>query len=228
MSSWTETEVRTRLITPALSAAGWPVTSFREEFYYFSAGRIQVSGKVGRRKKPKRVDYLLEYRPNLPIAVVEAKDNNHEVGAGMQQALEYAEDLDVPSVFTSNGDNFVWHDRSGQRNPAEQEVALGDFPSPNELYAIYKKWKGIEDEALEPVLSSPFHDDGTGRRPRYYQRVAVNRVMEHIAAGDRRLLLVMATGTGKTYTAAQIIWRFMESFSALNPAPPLAATPVRT
>ena len=134
MSSWTETEVRTRLITPALTTAGWDPLAFREEYFYFSAGRIQVTGQKGRRKKPKRIDYLLEYRPDLPVAVVEAKDNNHDVGAGMQQALEYAEDLDVPSVFTSNGDNFVWHDRSGQRTPAEQEIALDEFPSPAELY----------------------------------------------------------------------------------------------
>lgn len=217
MSSWTEAEVRTRRITPALSSAGWPVMSLREEFYYFSAGRIQVTGKTGRRKKRKRIDYLLEYRPNQPIAVVEAKDNNHEIGDGMQQAIEYAEHLDVPSVFTSNGDNFVWHDRSGLRPETEVEIALEDFPSPDELYALYKRWKGIDDQALESILTSQFYDDGSGRRPRYYQRVAVNRIMERIAAGDRRLLLVMATGTGKTYTAAQIIWRFMASFNKINP-----------
>ncbi|MFD5830286.1 EcoAI/FtnUII family type I restriction enzme subunit R [Lentzea sp. NPDC060358] len=216
MSQWTEAEVRTRRITPALSAAGWPLDSFREEFYYFTDGRIQIVGKTGRRKKPKRVDYLLEYRPNLPIALVEAKDNNHEVGDGMQQAIEYAEHLDVPSVFTSNGDSFVWHDRTGQRDEVEVEIGLDEFPTRDVLYDIYKKWKGIED-AEEPVLQSQFYDDGSGRRPRYYQRIAVNRTMERIAAGDKRLLLVMATGTGKTYTAAQIIWRFMETFKQLNP-----------
>lgn len=212
----TEAEIRTRYITPALSAAGWPVTSFREEFYYFSAGRIQVVGKKGVRKKPKKVDYLLEWRPNLPIALVEAKDNNHEPGGGMQQAIEYAEHLDVPSVFTSNGDSFVWHDRTGSRPDVEVEIALDAFPSPDELYKIYREWKGIT-EAEEPIVASSFHDDGSGRRPRYYQRIAVNRTMEAIAKGQRRLLLVMATGTGKTYTAAQIIWRFMESYRAINP-----------
>ncbi|WP_327300221.1 EcoAI/FtnUII family type I restriction enzme subunit R [Streptomyces goshikiensis] len=213
----TETEIRTRYITPALSSAGWPLDSFREEFYYFSAGRIQVTGNAGRRKKAKRIDYLLEYRPNMPIAVVEAKDNQHEVGDGMQQAIEYAEHLDVPSVFTSNGDSFVWHDRSGLRPEKEVEIGLDEFPSPETLYTIYKKWKGIDDDAIEPLLTSQFYDDGSGRRPRYYQRVAVNRVMERIAAKDKRLLLVMATGTGKTYTAAQIIWRFMETFKKINP-----------
>jgi type I restriction enzyme R subunit len=212
----TETEIRTRYITPALSAAGWPLTSLREEYYYFSAGRIQVVGNTGVRKKPKKVDYLLEWRPNLPIAVVEAKDNKHEPGDGMQQAIEYAEQLDVPSVFTSNGDSFMWHDRTGLRPDVEVEIPLDQFPSPRELYDLYKQWKGIAD-ADEPVIATHFHDDGSGRRPRYYQRIAVNRTMEAIAADKRRLLLVMATGTGKTYTAAQIIWRFMESFKAINP-----------
>jgi type I restriction enzyme R subunit len=134
----------------------------------------------------------------------------------MQQAIEYAEQLDVPSVFTSNGDSFVWHDRTGSRPDVEVEIPLEEFPTPEALYRLYKQWKGIED-ADEPILASQFHDDGSGRRPRYYQRIAVNRTMEAIAKGQRRLLLVMATGTGKTYTAAQIIWRFMESFKAINP-----------
>ncbi|MFE0362311.1 EcoAI/FtnUII family type I restriction enzme subunit R [Streptomyces griseoaurantiacus] len=215
-SQLTETEIRTRYITPALSTAGWPLTSLREEYYYFSAGRIQVVGKKGVRKKPKKVDYLLEWRPNLPIAVVEAKDNNHEPGDGMQQAIEYAEHLDVPSVFTSNGDSFMWHDRTGIRPEVEAEIPLEAFPSPEELYDLYRQWKGIT-EVEESVISSSFYDDGSGRRPRYYQRIAVNRTMEAIAKGQKRLLLVMATGTGKTYTAAQIIWRFMESFRTINP-----------
>ena len=211
----TEAEIRTRYITPALSSAGWPLTSLREEYYYFSAGRIQVVGQKGVRKAAKKVDYLLEWRPNLPIALVEAKDNNHEPGDGMQQAIEYAEHLDVPSVFTSNGDSFMWHDRTGLRPEVEVEIPLDAFPSPAELYEIYKQWKGIGD-AEEPIIASRFYDDGSGRRPRYYQRIAVNRTMEAIAKKQRRLLLVMATGTGKTYTAAQIIWRFMESFKAAN------------
>ncbi|MFF0123789.1 EcoAI/FtnUII family type I restriction enzme subunit R [Micromonospora arida] len=216
-SQLTEAEIRTRYITPALTTAGWPTDSFREEFYYFSAGRIQVVGKKGVRKKPKKVDYLLEWKPNLPIAVVEAKDNNHEPGDGMGQALEYAEQLDVPSVFTSNGDSFVWHDRTGLRSPVEEEIQLDQFPSRAVLWDLYKQWKGISDEEV-PVISTGFYDDGSGRRPRYYQRIAVNRTMEAIAAGQRRLLLVMATGTGKTYTAAQVIWRFMQAFKTINPA----------
>lgn len=212
----TETEIRTRYVTPALSSAGWPLSSLREEFFYFSAGRIQVVGKKGVRKDPKRVDYLLEYRPNQPVAVVEAKDNRHVPGDGMQQAIEYAEQLDVPSVFTTNGDSFVWHDRTGLRPELEVEIPLDQFPSPQELYGLYKQWRGITDDE-EPVTATSFHDDGSGRRPRYYQRVAINRTLEAIAAGQDRLLLVMATGTGKTYTAAQIIWRFMEAFKKINP-----------
>lgn len=216
-SQLTEAEIRTRYVTPALSAAGWPLTSLREEYYYFSVGRIQVVGQKGVRRKPKKVDYLLEWRPNLPIAVVEAKDNNHDPGDGMQQAIEYAEQLDVPSVFTSNGDSFVWHDRTGIRPQVEVELPLDEFPSPQYLYEIYKEWKGLSREN-EPIVASHFHDDGSGRRPRYYQRIAVNRTLEAIAKGQDRLLLVMATGTGKTYTAAQIIWRFMESFKTINPS----------
>jgi type I restriction enzyme, R subunit len=214
--SLTETEIRTRYITPAISLAGWPLDHTREEFFYFSAGRIQVTGKTAVRKKPKKVDYLLEYRPNLPVAVVEAKDNTHEAGDGMQQAIEYAEQLDVPSVFTSNGDSFVWHDRSGLRSVVEETIPLDQFPSPAVLYDIYKRWRGITDED-EPVTTAQYYEDQSSRRPRYYQRVAVNRTLEAIAAGQRRVLLVMATGTGKTYTAAQIIWRFMQSFKERNP-----------
>lgn len=212
----TEAEIRTRFITPALSAAGWPLASLREEYFYFSAGRIEVVGKKGVRKEPKRVDYLLEYRPNLPVAVVEAKDNRHAPGDGMQQAIQYAEQLDVPSVFTTNGDSFVWHDRTGLRPDVEVEIPLDQFPSPQELYGLYRQGRGITDDE-EPVTATSFHDDGSGRRPRYYQRIAINRTLETIAAGQRRLLLVMATGTGKTYAAAQIIWRFMGAFKKINP-----------
>ncbi len=213
----TEAEIRTRFVTPAISNAGWPLDAVREEFFYFSAGRIQIVGKKGVRKEPKRVDYLLEYRPNQPVAVVEAKDNRHAPGDGMQQAIEYAEQLDVPSVFTTNGDSFVWHDRTGIRPQVEEVIPLDAFPTPLELWNIYKQWRNITDDE-EPITATSYYDDGSGRRPRYYQRVAINRTMEAIAAGESRLLLVMATGTGKTYTAAQIIWRFMEAFRSLNPA----------
>lgn len=211
--SLTETEIRSRYITPALVQAGWQVDSFREEFYYFTAGRIVVKGKKSFRKDRKFVDYLL-HRPdgtNTPLAIVEAKDNNHDEGAGMQQALDYAEHLDVPFVFTSNGDSFVMHDRTGQTQPLERVIALDQFPSPNELDVLYRKWKGIESLEAAAIVNSPYHEDGSGKSPRYYQRVAINRTIEAIANGKKRILLVMATGTGKTYTAAQIIWRFWKA-----------------
>lgn len=211
--SLTETEIRSRFITPAINAAGWEVNSVREEFYYFTQGRIIVRGKKSFRKDRKFVDYLL-YRQdgtNTPLAVVEAKDNNHEPGAGMQQALEYAEHLDVPFVFTSNGDSFVMHDCTGLIQPIEQTIALENFPTPAELDQLYRQWKGIDSPEAATITNSPYHDDGSGKKPRYYQRVAINRAIEAIARGQKRILLVMATGTGKTYTAAQIIWRYWKA-----------------
>lgn len=208
----TETEIRTRFITPALQRAGWPHDSLREEFYYFTQGRIVVRGTKSYRKDKKFVDYLLfrQDGTNTPLAIVEAKDNNHDEGAGMQQALEYAEHLDVPFVFTSNGDSFVMHDRTGLLGRVEQIMELDAFPSPEKLDALYRQWRGIET-VTTGITTTPYHDDGSGKRPRYYQRVAINRTIESIARGQKRILLVMATGTGKTYTAAQIIWRFWKA-----------------
>lgn len=208
--SLTEAEIRTRYITPAITGAGWQLPQVREEFFYFTKGRIVVQGKKATRKEAKKVDYLLYYKPNLPLAVVEAKDNNHDVGDGMQQAVEYAEQLDVPFVFTSNGDSFVLHDRTGLFNKVEQTIALGEFPSPERLNDLYKQWRGI-DQPAEQLIKSEYYDDGSGKQPRYYQRIAINRTIEAIAKGHNRILLVMATGTGKTYTAAQIIWRYWKA-----------------
>lgn len=212
----TETEIRTRYITPAIKNAGWDVNAMREEFYYFTQGRIVVRGMKSFRKDRKFVDYLL-HRPenaNTPLAIVEAKDNAHDEGEGMQQALEYAEHLDVPFVFTSNGDSFVLHDRTGLTQPTERRIELDKFPSPNELDALYRQWKGVDTPEATPIIDSPYYDDGSGKKPRYYQRIAINRTIEAIAKGQKRILLVMATGTGKTYTAAQIIWRYWKSPSA--------------
>lgn len=207
-----ETEIRTRYITPAIQAAGWPEEDLREEFYYFTQGRIVVRGKKSYRKDKKFVDYLLfrQDGTNTPLAVVEAKDNNHVEGDGMQQAIEYAEHLDVPFVFTSNGDSFVMHDRTGLLSETEKTISLEEFPSPDELESLYNQWRGIsaEDSSL---AHTPYHDDGSGKKPRYYQRVAINRTIEAIERGQKRILLVMATGTGKTFTAAQIIWRFWKT-----------------
>src|SRR5262245_51914325 len=199
--SLNETEICQNYITPAIAKAGWdPQTQIRREFA-FTAGRVIVRGKIAARGKQKRADYLLCYESNLPLAVVEAKDNNHAVGGGLPQALRYAEALDVPFVFSSNGDGFLFHDRTGGSASVETPLPLDQFPSPAELWARYRAWKGLAAPAAEKVARFPYHDDGSGREPRYYQRVAIQRTVEAVAQGQRRILLAMATGTGKTYTA---------------------------
>jgi len=206
----TESDICDQFITPALVGAGWdPATQVRREVT-FTAGQVKVKGKLAVRGKQKRADYLLFYQPNLPIAVVEAKDNNHPVGGGMQQAMAYAQTLDVPFVFSSNGDGFLFHDRTGKSTPVERQLGLDEFPSPEELWSRYRAWKDLSPEA-DRLARFPYHDDGGGKEPRYYQRIAVQRAVEAVARGDRRILLVMATGTGKTYTAFQIIWRLWKA-----------------
>lgn len=158
------------------------------------------------RGKSKFADYVLYYKPNVPIAIIEAKDNKHSVGDGMQQALEYAEILNIPFVFSSNGDAFVFHDRTCTLPEVETNLKLEAFPSPARLWSIYRGWKGLSLEQEHVVLQDYF-DDGSGKEPRYYQRNAINAATEAVARGQNRLLLVMATGTGKTYTAFQTIWR---------------------
>lgn len=209
-SELSERDICSKYITPAIQASGWDLlTQIREEVT-FTAGRIIVRGKLHTRGKSKRADYVLYHRPNQPIAVIEAKDNTHSVGHGMQQALGYAEALDVPFVFSSNGDGFIFHDRTGLSNPVEQHLTLDQFPTPADLWQRYKLGKGIDPPA-EDLIDQPYYTDASGREPRYYQRVAINRTIEAIAKGQNRLLLVMATGTGKTYTAFQIIWRLWKS-----------------
>jgi type I restriction enzyme R subunit len=209
--SLSERDICTKFITPAILKAGWDLhTQIREELS-FTKGRIIVRGKLHTRGKQKRADYVLYYKSNIPIAVIEAKENNLSVGAGMQQALDYAETLDVPFVFSSNGDAFLMHDRTGLADKVEQELSLDSFPSPEELWARYCKWKGVDTPEAKNTVEMPYYDDGTGRAPRYYQVNAVNRTIEAVANGANRILLVMATGTGKTYTAFQIIWRLWKS-----------------
>jgi type I restriction enzyme R subunit len=205
-TSLTESEVCDRFITPAILGAGWDQHSQVRREYSFTAGAVSVRGKLATRGKRKRADYLIFHGTNLPIAVVEAKDNQAPVGGGMQQALAYAEALDVPFVFTSNGDGFVFHDRTGRSDPVERVLTLAEFPTPDDLWARYRAWKGYT-AATERVARQPYHDDGSGKEPRYYQRIAIQRVIEAVAQGQRRVLVTMATGTGKTYTAFQIIWR---------------------
>jgi len=208
--SLTEADIRTKFITPAIEAAGWDKQKQLREEVYFTAGRIIVRGKLVARGKRKFADYLLYAGGKTPIAVVEAKDNTHEVAAGMQQALGYAKALDIPFVFSSNGDAFAFHDRTGTFPKMESELAMDQFPSPEVLKAKYDKWKGLSP-AQEAIIDTPYHDDGSGKEPRYYQRIAIDRTIEAIARGQDRILLVMATGTGKTYTAFQIIWRLWKS-----------------
>ncbi|CAK0746432.1 Type I restriction enzyme EcoEI endonuclease subunit [Azospirillaceae bacterium] len=205
-----ERDICTKFITPALRQAGWDeMTQIREEVG-FTKGRIIVRGKLISRGKGKRADYVLYYKPNIPLALIEAKDNTHSVGDGMQQGLEYAETLGIPFVFSSNGDGFVFHDRTGASAVAETDLALNAFPSPADLWARYRAWKGLTPEAERLVLQD-YYDDGSGKSPRYYQVNAVNTTIEAIAKGNDRILLVMATGTGKTYTAFQIIWRLWKA-----------------
>ena len=208
--SLSERDICTKFITPAVRNAGWDeMTQIREEVG-FTKGRIIVRGKLVTRGKDKRADYILYFKPNIPIALIEAKDNNHAVGDGMQQALEYAETLQIPFVFASNGDGFVFHDRTGVTAPKESNLGLDAFPSPAELWAKYRQWKGLTPKT-ERVVLQDYYDDGGGKSPRYYQVNAVNAAIEAVAQGQDRILLVMATGTGKTYTAFQIIWRLWKA-----------------
>src|ERR1700738_3552916 len=208
--SLTERDICTKFILPAVKRAGWDeMVQVREEVY-FTKGRIIVRGKLVTRGKAKKADFVLYYKPNIPIALTEAKDNNHSVGHGIEQALDYAATLDIPFVFSSNGDGFLFHDRTGLSAPVEANLGLDAFPSPADLWARYRAWKGLDSEAEQIVLQDYF-DDGSGKAPRYYQVNAVNAAIEAIAKGRDRILLVMATGTGKTYTAFQIIWRLWKA-----------------
>lgn len=211
--SLTEADIRTKFLTPAIvgeDGAGWDVMTQLLEEHYFTRGRVIVHGKTVSRGKAKKADYILFYKPNVPLAIIEAKDNNHSVGAGMQQALEYSEILDVPFAYSSNGDAFLEHDRTGASDPIEREIPLNQFPSPEDLWARYCTAKSLTDAQVS-VTNQEYYDDGTGKKPYYFQRVAINRTVEAIARGENRILLVMATGTGKTYTAFQIIWRLWKS-----------------
>ncbi len=209
--SLSERDICTKFITPAIVKAGWDsITQFLEEVY-FTDGKIYVRGKLHSRGKAKRADYILYYKPNIPIAIVEAKDNKHTIGAGLQQALDYSRILDIPFVFSSNGDGFIFHDKTATDETIETELDNDSFPSPEHLWEKYKQYRGIVTADEEKIVEQDYYDDGSGRKPRYYQQIAVNRTIEAIAKGQNRILLVMATGTGKTYTAFQIIWRLWKA-----------------
>jgi len=210
--SLTEADVRTKFITPNIISAGWNIDTQVREEVHFTDGRIYVRGRIHTRGERKRADYILYYKPNIPIAIIEAKDNNQSVSSGIQQALGYAVTLDIPFVFSSNGDGFYFHDRTAKTGNIETEIPLDAFPSPQELWQKYRAYKGLADE-VEPIVAQDYFLDGTGRAPRYYQQTAINRTVETIAKNEsgNRHLLVMATGTGKTYTAFQIIYRLWKS-----------------
>ncbi|OJA06165.1 EcoAI/FtnUII family type I restriction enzme subunit R [Halomonas sp. QHL1] len=212
-----ERDICTKFITPAILQAGWQQNQFREEVN-LTDGRVMVRGKLAARVKnpnakggPKRADYVLYASPGVPIVVIEAKQSKFSVGHGMQQALTYAEMLDAPFAISSNGAGFLLHDRTGITQPIEREISLNELPSLADLWPLYQQWKGLVAPEAVKLVEEPFHSDGSGKEPRYYQRVAINRAIEAIAKGQQRVLLVMATGTGKTYTAFQIIWRLWKA-----------------
>jgi type I restriction enzyme R subunit len=204
-----EADIRSKFITPAI-AAKWDMMSQVREEVFFTAGQVIVRGRTVSRGKAKKADYILYHKPNQPLAIIEAKDNNQPVGAGMQQALEYAEVLDVPFVYSSNGDAFLEHDRTRKTGTVTREIPLDQFPSPQELWERYKGTKGYTPEQ-EAVATWDYFQNDSRKPPRYYQSIAINRSVDAIVRGQNRLLLVMATGTGKTYTAFQIIWRLWKS-----------------
>lgn len=208
-----ESDICDLFITPALKEAGWDqMTQVRREVT-LTPGPVIVRGNLSSRNKKKKkfADYVLQWEKGVPLAVVEAKDNNHTVSQGMQQALGYAEILDVPCAFSSNGDAFASHNKvAGPYEDIETELPLDGFPAPAEVWQRYKTYRGIADEE-EPLVVEPYFDDGSGKEPRYYQVEAINRVVEAVAKGKKRLLLVMATGTGKTYTTFQVIWRLWKA-----------------
>ena len=209
--SLSERDICTKFITPAVEKSGWnKQTQFLEEVS-FTDGKIYVRGKLAARGERKRADYILYYKPNIPVAIIEAKDNKHSVRAGIQQALDYARILDIPCVFSSNGDGFLFHDRTATDENIETELSIENFPTPEQLWEKYKTYKGIATPLAEKIAAQDYYSDGSGRKPRYYQQIAINRTVEAIARGQNRILLVMATGTGKTYTAFQIIHRLWKA-----------------
>ena len=196
---------------PHVEKAGWDSMMQIRQEVKLRDGKVIVRGQLGVRKTVKSADIVLYHKPNMPLAVIEAKANKHEVGKGMQQALDYARLLDVPFAFASNGDGFIFHDKTvPEGQPIETEISLEAFPSPQQLWQKFCVWKGYTEAQL-PIVTQDYFDDGSGKAPRYYQLQAINKSIEAISRGQNRNLLVMATGTGKTYTAFQIIWRLWKA-----------------
>lgn len=205
----TERDICTKFITPAIiETAGWDRDTQLKEELSLTKGKVFVRGKLHSRGESKRADYVLYHKTNIPLAVIEAKDNTHTIAAGIQQAIEYAKLLDVPFAYSSNGDGFIEHDLT---KSIERELALHEFPTPQELWRRYCDHKGIDDPEEKRIYAQDYYPSPENKTPRYYQLTAINRTIEAVAKGQNRVLLVMATGTGKTFTSFQIIWRLWKS-----------------
>ena len=213
LSTLTEADIITKCVMPAILDAGWNDTTQIRQEVKLRDGKVIVRGKVAARRTVKSADIVLYHKPGIPLAVIEAKANKHEIGKGMQQGIEYARLLDVPFVFATNGDGFIFRDATAAEGELlEKSITLDEFPSPDELWNKLCVWKGYTAAQL-PVITQDYYDDGSGKAPRYYQLQAINKTIEAVSAGQNRALLVMATGTGKTYTAFQIIWRLWKAKS---------------
>ncbi|MEB6372058.1 EcoAI/FtnUII family type I restriction enzme subunit R [Klebsiella michiganensis] len=213
LSTLTEADIITKRVMPAILDAGWSDTTQIRQEVKLRDGKVIVRGKVAARRTVKSADIVLYHKPGIPLAVIEAKANKHEIGKGMQQGIEYARLLDVPFVFATNGDGFIFRDATAAEGELlEKSITLDEFPSPTELWHKLCVWKGYTAAQL-PVITQDYYDDGSGKAPRYYQLQAINKTIEAVSAGQDRVLLVMATGTGKTYTAFQIIWRLWKAKS---------------
>ena len=213
----TEEDIKLNFITPAILAKGRQDKITMETQVKFTDGKVNLRGNRVSRETPKKADYILYFAKNNPLAVLEAKDNNHSVSFGMQQAKLYAKMLDVPFAYSSNGDAFQEFDFI---TGVEREIAPDEFPSPEELFARYQNemnnGQGFS-EAERTLIHQPYYTSQNTNPPRYYQQVAVNRTMDAIAKGRQRILLVMATGTGKTYTAFQIVYRLLRPQQSCRP-----------
>ncbi|MRG74653.1 EcoAI/FtnUII family type I restriction enzme subunit R [Limosilactobacillus reuteri] len=207
-----EEDVKTRYITPAIEDKGWTPQDWRMEYEY-TDGRITVVNNTTKRGERKKIDYLLNYHENVPLAIIEAKDLRHTYDHGMQQGIDYAEglkhakSLQVPFVYASNGEAFLEHDMLTGK---ERKLAMNEFPTKEELWERFKQEKGLTPNQIK-VINEPYYSTRESRKPRYYQRIAINRSVNAITNGQRRVMLVMATGTGKTFTAFQIVYRLLQS-----------------
>lgn len=208
MTKETEEDVKFRYITPAIENSGWSKNQILME-YFFTEGQVLVRGKIVKRGPRKKADYLLTHK-NLqtPLAIIEAKDSEHSVGSGMQQAIAYAQILQIPFAYSTNGKSFLEHDFF---TGVEREFSNDEFPSEDQLWKRFRSGKGYDDDQSRLLTEPNYFDILSGKKPRYYQRIAIDKTLEAISKGQKRILLVMATGTGKTFTAFQIVWKLRKN-----------------